>query len=76
MKLAIAFILLVLNALMGFPFSWLVLLAIPFAWNLFRIAAAGFVLVLMLVIGAMGGKDAFIGVLKAAKDGLKEGLVK
>lgn len=76
MKLAIAFILLVLNALMGFPFPWLVLLAIPFAWNLFRIAAAGFVLVLMLVIGAMGGKNAFIGVLKAAKDGLIEGLVK
>ena len=76
MKLAIAFILLVLNALMSFPFSWWLLLAIPFAWNLFRIALAGCVGVLMLIIGAIGGKDAFIGVLKAMKEGVKEGLVK
>ena len=76
MKLAIAFVLLGLNALMGYPFPWLVLLAIPFAWNLFRIAAAGFVFVLMIVIAAFGGKDAFISVLKAGKEGIKEGLVK
>lgn len=76
MKLIIAFVLLILNALMGFPFPWLVLLAIPFAWNIFRIGAAGCVMGLMLIIAAFGGKDAFVSVLKAIKDGAKEGLVK
>lgn len=77
MKIAIAFILLVLNAILGFPFPWLVLLAIPFAWNIFRIGCAGLVLfVAVFVAFASCDKDAIDGVWVAMKEGFKEGLVK
>lgn len=75
MKLAIMFILLALNALMGFPFNWIILMLVPFAWDIFKISACFCVILLTICVALVFGDSADVSSLfESIRVGLLEGL--